>query len=89
MKLKVGTLTSSHSSQLNFGTDSSKIRRYFQDWQNAFYQLFKQNLDENTAQNLAKISVADYEGAILMYRLNNDLFYLDQIKSRILQTLNQ
>jgi len=66
-----------------------KIRDIFQDWQNAFYQLFKQNLDENTAQNLAKISVADYEGAILMYRLNNDLFYLDQIKSRILQTLDQ
>lgn len=64
-----------------------KIRHIFQDWQQAFFQLFKQILDENTAQNLAKISVADYEGAILMYRLNDDMFYLEHVKKRILQQL--
>ena len=64
-----------------------KIREIFQDWQQAFYQLFRHQLDEDSAQTLAKISIADYEGAILMYRLNNDIFYLDQIKIRILQTL--
>lgn len=53
----------------------------------AFYQLFKIHLDENEAQTLAKQSLADYEGAILMYRLNDDPFYLDQVKQRILKQL--
>ena len=44
-------------------------------------------MDQADAQILAKISVADYEGAILMYRLNNDLFYLNQVKARISQQL--
>ena len=65
-----------------------KIREIFQDWQNTFFQLFKHKLDENTANTLAKISVADYEGAILMYRLNHDFFYLDQVKLRISNVLN-
>lgn len=53
----------------------------------AFYQLFKTHLDENDAKILAKQSLADYEGAILMDRLNDDLFYLDQVKQRILKQL--
>ncbi|MCT9977600.1 TetR/AcrR family transcriptional regulator [Acinetobacter sp. I-MWF] len=64
-----------------------KIREIFQDWQNALYQLFQQKMDQADAKILAKISVADYEGAILMYRLNNDLFYLNQVKARISQQL--
>lgn len=65
-----------------------KIRDIFQDWQNTFFQIFKQKLDTDTAQNLAKVSIADYEGAILMYRLNHDPFYLDQVKSRVLHSLH-
>ncbi|WP_213033032.1 hypothetical protein [Acinetobacter terrae] len=53
----------------------------------AFYQLFKINLDENEARILAKQSLADYEGAILMDFLNDDLFYLAQVKQRILRQL--
>lgn len=64
-----------------------KIRAIFQDWEMAFYQLFKIQLTENQAQLLAKQSLADYEGAILMYRLNDDPFYLDQVKLRILTQL--
>lgn len=64
-----------------------KIRAIFQDWEMAFYQLFKIQLTENEAKILAKQSLADYEGAILMYRLNDDLFYLDQVKQRILKQL--
>ena len=64
-----------------------KIRAIFQDWEMAFYQLFKIHLDENDAKILAKQSLADYEGAILMYRLNDDPFYLDQVKQRILKQL--
>lgn len=64
-----------------------KIRTIFQDWQHVLYQLFKQTLNEQDAQNVAKITVADYEGAILMYRLYQDIFYLDQVKQRVLQLL--
>ncbi|NNG80477.1 TetR/AcrR family transcriptional regulator [Acinetobacter sp. ANC 5378] len=64
-----------------------KIRTIFQDWEMAFYQLFKIQLTENEAKILAKQSLADYEGAILMYRLNDDPFYLDQVKQRILKQL--
>lgn len=64
-----------------------KIRTIFQDWQQILYQLFKQTLSEQDAQNAAKITVADYEGAILMYRLYQDIFYLDQVKKRVLQLL--
>ena len=46
-------------------------------------------MDDHRAQILAKSSIADYEGAILMYRLNDDIFYLEQVKSKILQTLEQ
>ena len=45
-------------------------------------------MNQTDAQILAKISVADYEGAILMYRLNDDLFYLNQVKQRISQLLS-
>lgn len=64
-----------------------KIRTIFQDWQHALYQLFKQTLNEQDALKVAKITVADYEGAILMYRLYQDIFYLDQVKKRVLQLL--
>ncbi|OTG73770.1 TetR family transcriptional regulator [Acinetobacter sp. ANC 4169] len=64
-----------------------KIRAIFQDWEMAFYQLFKMQLAEQEAKILAKQSLADYEGAILMYRLNDELFYLDQVKQRILKQL--
>ena len=64
-----------------------KIRAIFQDWEMAFYQLFKMQLAEQEAKILAKQSLADYEGAILMYRLDDELFYLDQVKQRILKQL--
>ncbi len=64
-----------------------KIRAIFLDWEMAFYQLFKQQLTVHEAKILAKQSLADYEGAILMYRLNDELFYLDQVKQRILKQL--
>lgn len=53
----------------------------------AFYLLFKMHLAENEARILTKQSLADYEGAILMDRLNDDVFYLAQVKQRILKQL--
>ena len=65
-----------------------KIRSIFKDWEMAFYQFFKVQLSDHEAKILAKQSVADYEGAILMYRLNDDSFYLNQVKLRILKQLH-
>ena len=70
------------------GNKKKKIRSIFKDWEMAFYQFFKVQLSDHEAQILAKQSVADYEGAILMYRLNDDIFYLDQVKLRILKQLH-
>lgn len=64
-----------------------KIRDIFQDWQTAFYHLFHHNYDDQQAYIFAKISIADYEGAILMTRLYDDDFYLEQIQQRILKLL--
>ncbi len=64
-----------------------KIQAIFQDWQAAFAQLFQYQYDAEQAQNLAKISIADYEGAILMTRLYDDAFYLEQVEQRILKLL--
>ena len=59
------------------------IRDFFQDWQNAMYLLFVEKYDEVEARRLAKQSVADYEGAILMYRFTEDAFYIEQVERRI------
>ncbi|GEM_PF-2717583 len=65
----------------------TKLQLIFHDWQNAFEAFFKFYLDEATAQKLAKISLADYEGAILMARLKQDSSYLDLVLERILAQL--
>ena len=61
-----------------------EIRQFFNEWQNTMQSLFEEIHDANYATVLAKQTVADYEGAILMYRLTDDVFYLDQIKNRVL-----
>lgn len=82
-----GCLVGIHSieSRYHFADILEKIRAIFQDGEMAFYQLFKMYLDENKARILAKQILADYEGVILMDRLNDDLFYLDQVKQLILK----
>lgn len=59
------------------------IRDFFQDWENAMYPLFAEKYDEAEARRFAKQSVADYEGAILMYRFTEDTFYIEQVGRRI------
>lgn len=66
---------------------SEKIRQIFQDWQQAFFQIFVKVFDLTVADQLAKMSIADYEGAILMYRLTQDTAYLDYQAERIIRQL--
>ena len=47
------------------------------------YPLFAEKQDEAESRRLAKQSVADYEGAILMYRFTEDAFYIEQVERRI------
>ncbi len=47
------------------------------------YPLFADKYDEEEARRFAKQSVADYEGAILMYRFTEDTFYIEQVERRI------
>lgn len=65
-----------------------KIQSIFQDWELALLHYFQQVMPIAQAQVLAKISVADYEGAILMTRLKQDDFYLTHVGERILKQLS-
>jgi TetR/AcrR family transcriptional repressor of nem operon len=65
-----------------------KIRSIFQDWETSLFDYFHQVMPTVNATSLAKISVADYEGAILMTRLNQDDFYLTHVAERILKQLS-
>ena len=65
-----------------------KIQSIFQDWELALFHYFQQVMPIAQAEALAKISVADYEGAILMTRLKQDDFYLTHVAERILKQLS-
>lgn len=66
----------------------AKIRSIFEDWQRVIQSIFAKSLAQDQAEILAKQSIADYEGAILMYRVTQDEFYINQVKQRILGFLN-
>ncbi|WP_457969011.1 TetR/AcrR family transcriptional regulator [Acinetobacter calcoaceticus] len=66
----------------------AKIRSIFQDWQCSIQSIFAKCIAQDQAEILAKQSIADYEGAILMYRVTHDEFYINQVKQRILGFLN-
>lgn len=63
------------------------IQLFFQDWQHCMLQLYSERYPQRQATALAKQSIADYEGAILMYRLTQDLDYIELLKQRILSQL--
>lgn len=67
---------------------AEKVRAIFQDWEQAFYEFFRQGMDEQRAAQWAALSVADYEGAILMSRIRPEQNYLAMLQARILHQLN-
>lgn len=66
-----------------------KLRDVFQDWEQAFFIFFCQCMHETQAQIWAKLSVADYEGAILMSRIRPEAGYLSLLQQRIISQLNR
>lgn len=65
-----------------------QIQEFFAEWQQAMQHLFAQIYPRDLAILYAKQSIADYEGAILMMRIHDDEFYLQNVKSRTLHLLH-
>jgi len=59
------------------------LNKYFEDWINAFRFVFQQKYDENKANNLAKISVQEFEGAIMLGRIFDDEALINQVVKNI------
>ena len=65
---------------------SEAVRNFFADWIAALAHIFREKFDAETAQDLAKQSVANIEGAIMMMNLFNDRSFLKQAHNQILQS---
>ncbi|MGE7955146.1 TetR/AcrR family transcriptional regulator [Pseudomonas sp. NPDC089530] len=63
------------------------IRAFFDDWAQAFAQLFRDRFDEAQAMALGRQLVADYEGAILLARIYADPVYIEAVTQRALDSL--
>lgn len=61
------------------------VREFFDEWKNALHHLFKFKYDNETAEHIAKASVAGIEGAVMMMRLYNDQTYLKVVHQTILE----
>lgn len=67
----------------------AQIKAFFAEWQHAMQHLFNQAYPEDLARIYAKQSIADYEGAILMMRISDDEFYLQNVKLRVFTLLQK
>ena len=65
------------------------IEQFFLNWQSAMQTLYAECYPGAQAFDLAKQSVADYEGAILMFRITQDQFYINHLKQRIVNQFAQ
>ncbi|MGH1339407.1 MAG: TetR/AcrR family transcriptional regulator [Aureispira sp.] len=79
------TLESS-SNQVDF---SEPLKAFFSDWQAAFQQLYQEQYAPEKALQLARQSVAEVEGALMLMRLYEDRSYLRSACERILERLRQ
>lgn len=59
-----------------------EIQSYFNSWENAIFEILLSQYNENEAKNLAKQSIANTQGALMMMRLYNDKeIFLKEIKN--------
>ena len=65
------------------------VKSFFSDWINALTHIYQQKYDEETARNLAKVSVAEIEGAVMMMRIFADKTFLKRAHQAILDRLHQ
>jgi TetR/AcrR family transcriptional repressor of nem operon len=74
----------SNSNQVHFSTP---LRAFFSDWEAAFQHLYKEQYAPQKALQLARQSIAEVEGALMLMRLYADRSYLDAACERILKRL--
>lgn len=74
----------SGSKQVDF---SAPLKAFFSDWQAAFQHLYEEQYSPKEAKQLAKQSIAEVEGALMLMRLYADRSYLTAACERILQRL--
>lgn len=79
------TLESS-SNQVDFSTT---LKAFFTDWQAAFQHLYQEQYAPEQALKLARQSVAEVEGALMLMRLYADRSYLTAACARILERLRK
>lgn len=53
------------------------IRSFLDDWADAFANLYLSRYEQADAQRLARPLVAEFEGAILLARIYNNISYID------------
>ena len=59
-----------------------EIQSYFNSWENAIFEILLSQYSENEAKSLAKQSIANTQGALMMMRLYNDKeIFLKEIKN--------
>lgn len=59
-----------------------EIQSYFNSWENAIFEILLSQYSENEAKELAKQSIANTQGALMMMRLYNDKdIFLKEIKN--------
>ncbi|KJK18932.1 TetR/AcrR family transcriptional regulator [Pseudomonas sp. NPDC087612] len=63
------------------------IREFFAAWAKAFARLYQGLLDDEQAQARGRQLVADYEGAILLARIHDDMSYFKAVTQRALGEL--
>ncbi|MDB6445539.1 TetR/AcrR family transcriptional regulator [Pseudomonas sp. 21TX0197] len=63
------------------------IRRFLDDWAQAFAELYRAAHGQAEAHGLARQLVADFEGAILLARIYDDSSYIDAVIERGMRQL--
>ncbi|MFY0674751.1 MAG: TetR/AcrR family transcriptional regulator [Bacteroidia bacterium] len=63
---------------------TEKIRSFFQEWIECFYEIFKDSHTESKARELAEYGVAEIEGSVMLMQIFQDEKYLKLAHKRIL-----
>ena len=59
------------------------IKKNFQNWVNAFMDLYSEIYDKKTAREYAERSISDIEGGVMMARIHKDKKYFNKTTRRI------
>lgn len=80
----------------NIGVETSRlipefselIQEFFNNWINAFTEVYKEKYSESKAREVAEFGVAEIEGSVMLARIFNEPKYLKEAHTRVLGRLN-